>query len=326
MKVDIAIITIRDDEFDAVFDRLEEHQLEPIHGTSGRTYAIFSVPTRTGKVCAVALARCPEQGADVAQQVASDIIRDLDPRLILVVGIAGGIPQNEFTLGDVIISARIHNFNVNAVKQGEITFDVKGGIHPFVSDITASLRVYKSRLVGWNERDSIGMARPSIDPGWAQSNVYGTGKWRDDVLVSLNTHFSSDSPARPPLFKTGSIASSNSLMKDTDIPTTWLESARSILAIEMESAGVLQAAQQMDKQYPVMAIRGISDIIGLNRDERWTPYACQSAGAFTSAFIKAGIVRATREQRHHSSLARTNLPCTSSTEYGQLDNSNWHAG
>ena len=79
-------------------------------------------------------------------------------------------------------------------------------------------------------------------------------------------------------------------MKDTKIPTKWLESARSILAVEMESAGVLQAAQQMNKQYPVMAIRGISDIIGLKRDERWTPYACQSAGAFTCAFIKAGIV------------------------------------
>ena len=289
MQVDITIITIRDDEFSAVFDRLEEYQLEPIHGMSGRTYAIFSVPTRTEKVCAVALARCPEQGADVAQQVASDIIRDLDPRLILVVGIAGGIPQKDFTLGDVIVSARIHNFNVNAVKQGDITFDVKGGIHPFVSDLTASLPLYKSRLVGWNERSSIGMVRPSIDLGWAQSNVYGDAGWRDDVIKSLTTHFSPD-PCRSPLFKTGSIASSNSLMKDTDIPTTWLESARSILAIEMESAGVLQAAQQMDRQYPVMAIRGISDIIGLNRDERWTPYACQSAGAFTSAFIKAGII------------------------------------
>jgi nucleoside phosphorylase len=291
MKVDIAIITIRDDEFSAVFDRLNAYMSGPINGPSGRTYAILSVPTTTGKTCSVALARSPEQGNDVSQQVASDIIRDLDPQLILVVGIAGGVPHNEFTLGDVIISSRIHNFNVNAVKQGDITFDVRGGIHPFVSNITASLPFFQNRLASWNARDSIGMVRPSIDLSWAQSNVYGDTTWRDDVLKSLNTHFGeSSSQARPPLFKTGSIASSNSLMKDTDIPTTWLASARGILAVEMESAGALQAAQQMDKQYPVMAIRGISDIIGLSRDERWTSYACQSAGAFTSAFIKAGIV------------------------------------
>jgi nucleoside phosphorylase len=291
MKVDIAIITIRDDEFDAVFNRLEEYLPEMVNGSSGRTYAMLSVPTITGKTCAVALARSPEQGNDVSQQVASDMIRDLDPQLLLVVGIAGGIPQSEFTLGDVIISSRIHNFDVNAVKQGDITFDVRGGIHPFVSNLIASLPFYKSRLVDWNARDSIRMERPSIDLVWAQSNVYGSSKWRDEVIESLTTHFSeTTSTARLPLFKTGSIASSNSLMKDTDIPTTWLESARSILAVEMESAGVLQAAQQINKQYPVMAIRGISDIIGLKRDERWTPYACQSAGAFTSAFIKAGIV------------------------------------
>ncbi len=39
-----------------------------------------------------------------------------------------------------------------------------------------------------------------------------------------------------------------------------------------------------------MAIRGISDIIGLERDNRWTKYACQTAAAFTYAFATAGII------------------------------------
>jgi nucleoside phosphorylase len=291
MKADIAIMTIRDDEYGAVFDRLEEYDLKPFRGSaSKRTYAIFSVPTITKKTCVVALARSPEQGNDVSQLVASDIMRDLDPQLLLVVGIAGGIPHNEFTLGDVVISARIHNFSVNAIKQDDITFNVMGGIHPFVSDIVASLPMYRRAMAGWNENDSIGMARPLVDLSWVESNRYGDAKWREDVFTSLETHFGASASGRLPLFKTGGIASSNSLMKDTKIPTKWLEAARSILAIEMESAGALQAAQQMDKQYPVMAIRGISDIIGLKRDERWTPYACQTAGAFTCAFIKADII------------------------------------
>src|SRR5437016_4636515 len=117
MKADIAIITTREDEFGAVFDRLEAYLPEPLNGPSGRTYAIFSVPTKTNKACTIALARGSEQGNDVSQQVASDMIRDLDPQLLLVVGIAGGVPHDEFTLGDVIISSRIHNFNVSAVNQ-----------------------------------------------------------------------------------------------------------------------------------------------------------------------------------------------------------------
>lgn len=293
MKADIAIITIREDEFRAVFNRLKEYQLEPFKGLSKRTYAVFSVPTRINKDCAVALVRCSEQGNDVSQLVASDMMRDMDPQLLLVVGIAGGLPHNEFTLGDVVVSSRIHNFNRNAQKQHEITFDVSGGIHPLVTDITAtSLLTYESRLGGWNEDKSIGMARPLVDLSWVKSHLYGDVKWRDDVLKSFNSHFGeSTGQTRFPLFKTGSIASSNSLIKVTDIPTRWQKIVRSVLAVEMESAGVFQAAQQIDQQYPVMAIRGISDIIGLERDELWTPYACQSAGAFTCAFIKAGIVK-----------------------------------
>ncbi len=53
----------------------------------------------------------------------------------------------------------------------------------------------------------------------------------------------------------------------------------------MEAAGIYEAAQQMNHQYPVMAIRGISDIVGLKRNKRWTEYACQTAAAFAYAFI-----------------------------------------
>jgi nucleoside phosphorylase len=292
MKADIAIMTIRDDEFRAVANRLREYVLEPLDGPSGRTYAMFSVPTSNSSNCDVALVRCPGQGSDISQQVASDMMRDLDPRLLLIVGIAGGVPHNEFTLGDVIISSYIHNFNVNAFTQSDISFDVRGDVHPFVSNIVGSLLTYEGRLEGWNTPESIGVERPSMDPLWVQSHVYGESEWRKDVLKYYNKHFGeSSNPGRFPLFQMGSIASSNTLMKNTEIPTTWRKSARSILAVEMEAAGALQASKQIDKQYPVMAIRGISDIIGLDRDERWTPYACQTAGAFTVAFIKAGIVK-----------------------------------
>ena len=86
------------------------------------------------------------------------------------------------------------------------------------------------------------------------------------------------------------IASSNSLVRNIDIFIQWLQTARTILAVEMESAGVYQATQRINHQYPVMAIRGISDIIGLDRDNQWTKYACQTAAAFTHAFVTADII------------------------------------
>ncbi len=268
MRADIAIITIREDEFEAVFDRLDKHPSKIVKGLKGRTYAIITVPINGNKTCTVALTRSPEQGNDVSQKIASEMIRDLDPKILLVVGIAGGFPTNDFTLGDVIISSRIHNFDVNAHDQEKITFDAKGDIHPFVSDIVASLRMYRGSLAGWNDVDSIGMVRPSIDLSEVESNMYGDDEWKKKTLKSLNSQFGASAiRSQHPLFKTGAIASSNSLMKNTKIPTQWLDIVRSTLAVEMESAGVLQAADDIDKQYPVMAIRGISDIVGFNRDD-----------------------------------------------------------
>jgi len=63
----------------------------------------------------------------------------------------------------------------------------------------------------------------------------------------------------------------------------WLQAARDLRAIEMESAGVYRALRE---RCPMLAIRGISDLVGLRRSEAWTKYACASAAAFTRAFLR----------------------------------------
>ena len=40
---------------------------------------------------------------------------------MLVVGIAGGVPSHEFTLGDVVVSSRIPDFSVEAVIRDKAT-------------------------------------------------------------------------------------------------------------------------------------------------------------------------------------------------------------
>ncbi|HLG75341.1 MAG TPA: TIR domain-containing protein, partial [Ktedonobacteraceae bacterium] len=102
---------------------------------------------------------------------------------------------------------------------------------------------------------------------------------------------------------------SNSVLRDIDVLTQWLQTARSILAVEMESAGIYTATQGIQRTYPFMAIRGISDIIGAERDNRWTKYACQSAAAFAYAFVTAGIITP-----HTSTPTTQPAPTQSSTQ------------
>jgi len=281
MRIDIAIMTIREDEFTAVRRYFQtERQRIP----DGRSYLIGEVKTEK-QTYTIAIARCSEPGTDVSQRLAHYIIRNLNPRLILVVGIAGGVPHDEFTLGDVVVSSRIVNSNVDAWHpDGTTDYMTRGWpSHPLVDDIV-SLLPGEPLLAGWT--DTIQLERPTVDSD--QENITGDDEWHKKVSQSLKWHFGEkQNLSRPPTFTTGPILSSNHLMKDPVRLRDILRTHRSISAVEMEVAGVYEAAQGIDHQYPVITIRGISDIIGLQRDRKWTAYACQTAAAFTYAFIMA---------------------------------------
>ena len=72
-------------------------------------------------------------------------------------------------------------------------------------------------------------------------------------------------------------------MKDPKVLFPWITSARGILAIEMESAGVHRATRD---RTPMLSIRSLSDIVGFKRQDAWTKYACSSAAAFSRAYLR----------------------------------------
>jgi len=136
--------------------------------------------------------------------------------------------------------------------------------------------------------------------------------WYKDLQASITKHFSG---TRTPIFRPGRIASSNSLIRNFNLLIQRLQTARNILAVEMEAARVFQVTQETENEYPIMAIHGISHIIGLERDNQWTKYACQTAAAFTHAFVTADIItpRVTNEFASISSIAALSQP-TDGTE------------
>ncbi len=320
LKTDIAILTSREDEFGAVFDRLEEYPFEPLTDASGRTYAIFSVPiTKGNKVCTVALIRYPEQNNTASQQVTNDLIRELDPSILLIVGIADGIPNNELMIGDVIVSSHIYNL-VDSSPQPSTTsdFDVKDSIHSLASNVFARLPLYAHRFEGWNTTESIGLPRPTLSQEHVKVLPDMDSAWQQRILASLEWQTgNTENQSRAPLFKTGTIAANNTPIRDPHALIQWLQNTPDILAVETEVISIHQAC----KQYPLMAIRGISNIVGLQSDNSLTSYACQSVGAFTHAFIKAGIIETQSSNTptpptnsKPPNLSTPQRTCTSTTE------------
>lgn len=279
-KVDFGILTIREDEFEAVLQRFPRYATV---SDGRRPYNLRIVETGASRPYIVAVIRSVEQGNADAQGAARDLLDDLEPQWLLVVGIGGGVPSDDFTLGDVVVSIRICDFRVDAVLQDlSPEFALGGGpIHRAAATFAANLPARKSEIAGWSDRGSIGVDRPAVE--LKDTNFYGGLKWKKKVRKSLKHHFVG---RRDPLAVAGAIASSDRLIKDTELLGIWLKMARQVIAVEMEAAGAYHTTRNHHREVPMLAIRGISDIVGFRRDPRWTNYACHSAAAFARALLQ----------------------------------------
>ena len=100
--VHAAIITIRPDEYESVEKCLRNAiSSRTLSITGGKnSYEYANLRTEDGNLVSVVVTRCVLQGNLSAQAVASNIITDLDPEWLLLVGIAGGIPGSLSSLED----------------------------------------------------------------------------------------------------------------------------------------------------------------------------------------------------------------------------------
>jgi len=280
-RIDFGILTIRDDENAAVLRRFDKVATEERR----RRYRLRTLALPGGGAYTLAVVRCLERGNTDAQAAANALLDELSPRFVLVVGIAGGVPSDELSLGDVVMSSRIADFSVEAVIRDQAREHALGGgpLHPDAAKLAADLgaMIVDGEIDGWSSPDAITRSRPPID--LAYEHFYGDDEWKRTVRKKLGRF--AEQPPRPPLAIAGAIASSDRLIKDDETMSVWIKIARQIVAVEMESAGIYKATHE--RGVPFLAIRGISDVVGFDRDPDWTAYACQTAAAFTRAFLLA---------------------------------------
>jgi nucleoside phosphorylase len=278
-QVDIGILTTREDELRAVLQMFST-KAGVVPGAH-REYTLRHAEAGDGERYTITVLRQSEQGLGEAQTVARDLIEDLAPRLVLVVGIASGLPSDDIMLGDVVVSTRIHDFTVEARKAGhEFAYATTGGpIDRVLTNAVADLASREDVLGNWTAELP---ERPQVT--WTRKGqLEGPPEWQRELRVKLAHHHGKGATLRAPVYVAGPIASSDRLVKDPAVLIPWLTTARNLLAVEMESGGVYRAVRE---RCPMLAIRGISDIVGLKCSGAWTKYACASAAAFTAAFLR----------------------------------------
>jgi nucleoside phosphorylase len=286
-RIDFAILAIREDEFEAVLRRFQPGT--PV--IDGEQLYFHSVLIRNdGSRVNVAVARAWDQGESIAQSVARDLLEDLRPRWLILTGIAGGVPDNEFTFGDVLLASNLIDFSITAaIENSRPQFRTSGATaHPDVTRLLAFLPAMRASLGPCNLEHSIGMPKPHllVPDDLADSCYYGSPGTKQKTRDILKQHFPLGLAIRPPLFKIGTVASSNVLLKDTALLEEWKQVARQISHIEMEAAGVFHAARRnRPHETPLLCIRGLSDVVGFRRSAEWTQFACDVAASFLHALL-----------------------------------------
>lgn len=278
---DVGILTIKIEELRAVLAAFPTRVDvgPPFTAESGRQYNLRQADAGNGETYRVAIMRMSEQGNGAAQDATRDMLDDLRPRLVLVVGIAGARPSMDITLGDVFIATRINDYTVHAeTKDGTVTYALGGGAleKQIVSGIV-NLAAREQELGDWSQ----GLpARPLIDT--ANLSLHGPEDWQKSIRESLAYHFETED-RQVPRFRDGVMGSSDGLIANPEILIAWLQTARNLQALEMEAAGVYKAA---GGRCAWASIRGISDIVGHKRSEQWLEYACRSAAHFARAYLQ----------------------------------------
>ena len=279
----IGIYTIKDEEFLAVLDRLGP--VRDVTGASSQRYKIAR--TRIGDhELAIALFRGVNQGNQESQTLIQRAISDLNLSWVFVVGIAGGAPHKDFTIGDVIVASEILEFTYE-VKRDDApsllhprTLPLDRRAHALVSMLPALLR----QVAYWSSESETRQRRPG--PPLPEQILEDVAEIHRPNLIAAIKHHLGIARTDPKAI-TGTIGTSNALMKSSDFLTQLTAGHKFLLCVEMESAGA-HAACNTNNPIPLITIRGISDIVGVSRSEDWTNYACQTAASLAVNLIRAG--------------------------------------
>jgi nucleoside phosphorylase/predicted negative regulator of RcsB-dependent stress response len=280
--VDVGILAVHAEEIDALYERLPEWAGA---ARGAREYDL----RHAGEGGLVAICRGWSGDHADAARTAAAMIEDLAPAWLIVIGVASAVPGDEPSLGDVVVPTSVLDRAAEAVlEDGSHTF-AAAPMHP---DAAALAEEIPAKDLGcWASTDAIGRAPPSID--LSLKSFHGTKKTKAEVHAILRRR--AEAGARAPRLVTGALLTSEAALDEAELLRVWQRAPRRFRAVEVETAGVWSVAH--GHGVPMLAVRGIADVIGARRKARWTELARHAAASFTVALIRSGALRRPRSER-----------------------------
>ncbi|WP_281774734.1 hypothetical protein [Methanobacterium formicicum] len=243
-KILIGVVVALDIELDAVLNQFSHRKFKQ----DSRTYYVGHIDSKIESYN-IAVTRSSHPGNTPSAIVTKDLINDLNPKYIILIGIAAGYGDDGLKLGDVVVSDAI--FDYDYTKE----FDDKSLIRP---------RTYNS--------DHYLM------------ECVKNFEWDCEIEVDCPDGSSS------PNVIVGHIATGNKVIASKYYKEKIKSIHDKIIAIEMESGGVADAAKQLKNPIGILVIKGISDLGDEDKDDDWHEYSANAAAQFFADILRSGSI------------------------------------
>jgi nucleoside phosphorylase len=252
-RIDFLLVTALPEERDALLRRLPGYRKVPPRDDDVHVYfqAELAVHDEAGSYRVVVLPLLG-MGRVNAATATGYAIKRWRPRHVVLVGIAGGVGERSVSLGDLLISEQVVDYELQKITEQGV--QVRWSVHK------ASRRLYAAaiNMIGdaWTSR--VEEARP------------GPGK--------PNIHL-------------GPIASGDKVVAVSGVLEEYRSVWPTLVGVEMEAAGVASACFAAARQPEFFMIRGVSDLADAAKGsagvEPWRSYACNVAAAYAVELLRS---------------------------------------
>lgn len=211
---------------------------------------------KSNKSYRLIIVKIDKMGNLASLNLCSDLIRQLSPRHIILVGICGGLLSSveDFRLGDVVVSDRVIYYEPAKILAG--TYESRS--HTYESKSDPSLKLLRSAL-----------------------NI-GDGSWT--ALKRINNKRPNDSNARErPKLIHGIVCSGEKVIASDSRSKEMSCEYPDAVSIEMEAAGVAYACLASCTDF--LVVKAVSDSAGCAKNDEYRDYACATAASFVHCLL-----------------------------------------
>jgi nucleoside phosphorylase len=291
----VGIITALPIETAALLCAIKEYEEIRVSGTSaGRRY--FSAEVASEKGSHQIVIAQSGMGNNRAAGRATQLLEHFQTvKSIIMCGIAGAVPHpqnvsSHVRLGDIVVSNIKGVVQYDFVKQsvggqGEEIVEIRSSSHRPSAVLTEAVDLLEVRRHLGHRPWELHLDRALKDLKWCRpeslADVLTDAKDRSSVL---------DHPVDPermpgvPRVFLGPIAAANVLLKDP-VKRDALRDAYGVMAVEMESSGIVDATWTHEVGY--LVVRGACDYCDSNKNDSWQHYAAAAAAAYVVALLES---------------------------------------